>query len=91
MNIKEYEARTVESGWLPDMDLNHDKQIQSLLCYRYTIGQRSGYKLGCSVAESRIVGGTVEALKRENGDMENMKRTHDAKRITLQRLNASTP
>ena len=24
--------------WLPDMDLNHDKQIQSLLCYHYTIG-----------------------------------------------------
>ena len=24
---------------LPDMDFNHDKQIQSLLCYRYTIGQ----------------------------------------------------
>ena len=28
-----------EASWLPDMDLNHDKQIQSLLCYRYTIGQ----------------------------------------------------
>ena len=28
-----------EMKWLPDMDLNHDKQIQSLLCYRYTIGQ----------------------------------------------------
>lgn len=28
--------------WLPDMDLNHDKQIQSLLCYRYTIGQSVG-------------------------------------------------
>ncbi len=28
-------------NWLPDMDLNHDKQIQSLLCYRYTIGQMS--------------------------------------------------
>ena len=28
-----------EESWLPDMDLNHDKQIQSLLCYRYTIGQ----------------------------------------------------
>ncbi len=28
-----------EPNWLPDMDLNHDKQIQSLLCYRYTIGQ----------------------------------------------------
>ena len=27
------------ANWLPDMDLNHDKQIQSLLCYRYTIGQ----------------------------------------------------
>ncbi len=26
--------------WLPDMDLNHDKQIQSLLCYHYTIGHR---------------------------------------------------
>ena len=29
--------------WLPDMDLNHDKQIQSLLCYRYTIGQDGTY------------------------------------------------
>ena len=29
-------------NWLPDMDLNHDKQIQSLLCYRYTIGQKNG-------------------------------------------------
>ena len=28
-----------KGNWLPDMDLNHDKQIQSLLCYRYTIGQ----------------------------------------------------
>ena len=33
-------------SWLPDMDLNHDKQIQSLLCYRYTIGQAgAGEKL----------------------------------------------
>src|ERR1051326_3817993 len=31
--------------WLPDMDLNHDKQIQSLLCYRYTIGQASALKV----------------------------------------------
>lgn len=30
---------TCPTSWLPDMDLNHDKQIQSLLCYRYTIGQ----------------------------------------------------
>ena len=29
----------MQMKWLPDMDLNHDKQIQSLLCYRYTIWQ----------------------------------------------------
>ena len=28
--------------WLPNMDLNHDKQIQSLLCYHYTIRQAFG-------------------------------------------------
>jgi hypothetical protein len=40
--------------WLPDMDLNHDKQIQSLLCYRYTIGQTGlSHRLNISVAESR--------------------------------------
>ena len=38
---KPTEAELVRS-WLPDMDLNHDKQIQSLLCYRYTIGQSIG-------------------------------------------------
>ena len=39
--------------WLPDMDLNHDKQIQSLLCYRYTIGQAgAGETLRLSNPES---------------------------------------
>ena len=38
--------------WLPDMDLNHDKQIQSLLCYRYTIGQTDGSSLEVLVRES---------------------------------------
>jgi hypothetical protein len=38
--------------WLPDMDLNHDKQIQSLLCYRYTIGQWPERNLGLLRAES---------------------------------------
>jgi hypothetical protein len=33
-------------GWLPDMDSNHDKQIQSLLCYRYTIRQTPDGKSG---------------------------------------------
>ncbi len=35
----ELSSTTLKREWLPDMDLNHDKQIQSLLCYRYTIGQ----------------------------------------------------
>jgi hypothetical protein len=35
--------RPALEGWLPDMDLNHDKQIQSLLCYRYTIGQAGAF------------------------------------------------
>ena len=40
-------------SWLPDMDLNHDKQIQSLLCYRYTIGQAGALvKLENFVSES---------------------------------------
>lgn len=40
-------------NWLPDMDLNHDKQIQSLLCYRYTIGQSVATKrLNLSLRES---------------------------------------
>ena len=41
------------SAWLPDMDLNHDKQIQSLLCYRYTIGQTRASKVGVPEWESR--------------------------------------
>ena len=33
-----------ERRWLPSMDLNHDKQIQSLLCYRYTTRQSSAWQ-----------------------------------------------
>ena len=39
MQIVNCKSEIVNGNWLPDMDLNHDKQIQSLLCYRYTIGQ----------------------------------------------------
>ena len=43
-------------SWLPDMDLNHDKQIQSLLCYRYTIGQAGAWdRLKGLHKESRFV------------------------------------
>ena len=42
-----FKVRYGAGSWLPDMDLNHDKQIQSLLCYRYTIGQSvRGQRLG---------------------------------------------
>ena len=45
--------RSAMGSWLPDMDLNHDKQIQSLLCYRYTIGQAGAEtNLGLSRKES---------------------------------------
>jgi hypothetical protein len=44
-------------NWLPDMDLNHDKQIQSLLCYRYTIGQTGAVKVGFWLPESRRTAG----------------------------------
>ena len=43
-----------EVRWLPDMDLNHDKQIQSLLCYRYTIGQMGVFKVKPHAMESRL-------------------------------------
>ena len=36
------------------MDLNHDKQIQSLLCYRYTIGQTSTITLEVLRTESSL-------------------------------------
>jgi hypothetical protein len=45
----------MEMNWLPDMDLNHDKQIQSLLCYRYTIGQTRAFKVECPTMESRRI------------------------------------
>ena len=40
-------------SWLPDMDLNHDKQIQSLLCYRYTIGQ-AGAATNLRISRQRV-------------------------------------
>ena len=47
-------SEIVNGEWLPDMDLNHDKQIQSLLCYRYTIGQTDvRHSLDISLSESR--------------------------------------
>ena len=46
-------GRSKATDWLPDMDLNHDKQIQSLLCYRYTIGQTGAFKVRIRTMESR--------------------------------------
>jgi hypothetical protein len=47
----------VKNEWLPDMDLNHDKQIQSLLCYRYTIGQTCALTIELATGESRSLNG----------------------------------
>ena len=52
MHLVYLNSEIANSGWLPDMDLNHDKQIQSLLCYRYTIGQIGGLKLPALGRES---------------------------------------
>ena len=53
MQIVNRKSKIVSGSWLPDMDLNHDKQIQSLLCYRYTIGQTGAGKIGHPCQESR--------------------------------------
>jgi hypothetical protein len=53
MHIANRQSKIPIGGWLPDMDLNHDKQIQSLLCYRYTIGQAGALdSVNLSVEES---------------------------------------
>ncbi len=54
---------SVLGSWLPDMDLNHDKQIQSLLCYRYTIGQAGTFKrlMGFANQSSRQTCSSVNA------------------------------
>ena len=55
--------------WLPDMDLNHDKQIQSLLCYRYTIGQTGFVKIESRVWESSRASNCVRVFGRLSGNV----------------------
>ena len=45
---------TARFEWLPDMDSNHDKEIQNLRCCHYTIGQE-GWEIGavCARVKSR--------------------------------------
>ena len=38
-NVILQDSGELGENWLPDMDSNHDKQIQKLLCYHYTIRQ----------------------------------------------------
>ena len=52
MNLKNHKFGIEDGNWLPDMDLNHDKQIQSLLCYHYTIGQNGALRLPNSPRQS---------------------------------------
>src|SRR5262245_16224149 len=76
-------------GWLPDMDLNHDKQIQSLLCYRYTIGQKRASKVGFQPLESRTLT-NVRTLKRLSVKTREAQRARQFNVLTLQRFNAPT-
>jgi hypothetical protein len=56
MNFVNRKSEIVNGSWLPDMDLNHDKVIQSHLCYRYTIGQAGASgKLMSFTGQSRLV------------------------------------
>jgi hypothetical protein len=64
MSTRHVEYLEKVKKWLPDMDLNHDKQIQSLLCYRYTIGQTSAHKIKVPRAESRLHGDWIDYSSR---------------------------
>jgi hypothetical protein len=55
MQLVHRKAKIVNRNWLPDMDLNHDKVIQSHLCYRYTIGQTGLVRLNALPAQSSRV------------------------------------
>ena len=58
-------SEIANASWLPDMDLNHDKQIQSLLCYRYTIGQAGAFdRLKGFPAQSSQQTGVPEGCKK---------------------------
>ena len=66
MQIENRKSKIVNGEWLPDMDLNHDKQIQSLLCYRYTIGQAGAFdRLKGFIGQSSQQTGS--ALEESNG------------------------
>ena len=54
MRNDQFRMTNSNMNWLPDMDLNHDKVIQSHLCYRYTIGQAgASRKLKSFTVQSR--------------------------------------
>ena len=78
------QSNILNSEWLPDMDLNHDKQIQSLLCYRYTIGHAgASAKLDALRAESRFVASLNRYIVKSDG-------RSDPAVVTFQRFNVST-
>src|SRR5215471_6336705 len=69
--------KIVNGSWLPDMDLNHDKQIQSLLCYRYTIGQTSDFKVKTWARESRLLNLSVPS-KIRNPNLDSQNQTNES-------------
>ena len=84
MQIENRKSKIVNGSWLPDMDLNHDKQIQSLLCYRYTIGQAGALaRLKGFAGQSRLVTTLNRCM------VESYFAQTDAD-LTVQRFNGST-
>ena len=83
MRLVNRNSNIANKDWLPDLDLNQDKQIQSLLCYRYTIGQAGACKLDAWRWESRF----VEPLNRYTVEPDHPR---GAARFTIQRFNDST-
>jgi hypothetical protein len=44
----ESQVSSQQKNWLSGMDSNHDKELQRLLCYHYTTGQRVIRVAACS-------------------------------------------
>ena len=75
MKLVNRQSEIADGNWLPDMDLNHDKQIQSLLCYRYTIGQAG--------ASSRLAGFPGQSSQQTAGVRADLTTNFSGSRIML--------
>ena len=81
MKLVNLKSKIANGVWLPDMDLNHDKQIQSLLCYRYTIGQTDASpRLGNFAGQSSRQAARTDAMSVFNTNSSASRIWHHASR-----------